>query len=308
MSKAEKKSQMEVPTYDQLMWPTLKALKELGGSASIQELLDKIIELENYPEEVQSAPHTQRETKLEYNAAWARTYLKKVGAINNSQRGVWVLLDEGEKLAEKDMAEIPRIVSRISNEETKKKRELKKAQKLARIKRKEASFQEAEENDLEEDEDELEEDWKDQVLSKVQKISPQDFERLCQLILRESGFTRVEVTGKTGDGGIDGIGILRVNLLSFHVSFQCKRYQGSVGAAQIRDFRGAFVGRGDKGLFITTGNFTADARKEASRDGAPAIDLIDGEELCTLLKNLKLGVHTELIEKVTVDADWFDEF
>lgn len=100
----------------------------------------------------------------------------------------------------------------------------------------------------------------------------------------------MEVTGKTGDGGIDGIGILRVNLVSFHVVFQCKRWKGSVGAGVIRDFRGGMVGRADKGLVITTGTFTAEARKEATRDGAPAIDLVDGEALCTLLKDLKLGV------------------
>jgi restriction system protein len=132
------------------------------------------------------------------------------------------------------------------------------------------------------------------------------FERLCQLVLRESGFIKVQVTGRSGDGGIDGIGILKMNLLSFHVSFQCKRYQGSVGSAELRDFRGAMIGRGDKGIFITTGSFSSEARKEANRDGAPAIDLIDGEDLCELLKNLRLGLTTESVEKVTVKTEWFD--
>jgi restriction system protein len=114
--------------------------------------------------------------------------------------------------------------------------------------------------------------WKEQLLSEMQKVDPSDFEKLCQRLLRESGFIRVEVTGKTGDGGIDGTGVLRMNLLSFHVLFQCKRFKGSVGSSVVRDFRGAMIGRADKGLIITTGNFTSDARKEASRDGAPAID------------------------------------
>jgi restriction system protein len=125
-------------------------------------------------------------------------------------------------------------------------------------------------------------------------------------LLREAGFLKVEVTGRSGDGGIDGIGVLRVNLLSFQVLFQCKRYQGSVGAGAIRDFRGAMVGRSDKGLLITTGTFTPDAKREATRDGAPAIDLIDGDQLCDLLKQLKLGVHTEMVEKMTVNPHWFD--
>jgi len=130
------------------------------------------------------------------------------------------------------------------------------------------------------------------LLDILRGIKPDAFERLCQRILRESGFTKVEVTGRSGDGGIDGAGVLRVNLISFHVRFQCKRYTGSVGPREIRDFRGAMVGRADKGLFITTGRFTRDAANEAARDGAPAIDLIDGIDLCDLLRKLELGVET----------------
>jgi restriction system protein len=125
-------------------------------------------------------------------------------------------------------------------------------------------------------------------------------------LLRESGFIQVQVTGKSGDGGIDGVGIARISgFLSFHVLFQCKRYQGSVTAGQIRDFRGAMQGRTDKGLFITTGTFTRDAIKEATRDGAPPIDLIDGEQLVQRLKELGLGVKITVIESVEVDTDWF---
>ena len=115
------------------------------------------------------------------------------------------------------------------------------------------------------------------------------------------------MTGRTGDGGIDGRGIARVHgLMSFHVLFQCKRYQGSVGPSSIRDFRGAMVGRTDKGLFITTGTFTPAAVKEATRDGAPAIDLIDGKDLTDKLKELRLGVTTSLVEIVNVEDKWFE--
>ena len=131
------------------------------------------------------------------------------------------------------------------------------------------------------------------------------FERLCQRLLREAGFVKVEVTGKSGDGGIDGIGVLRVRLVSFQVLFQCKRWKGSVGASTVRDFRGAMVGRADKGLIMTTGAFTADARREATRDGAPAIDLVDGDDLCGLLKELKIGVDVRLVEEITIDEAVF---
>jgi restriction system protein len=137
-------------------------------------------------------------------------------------------------------------------------------------------------------------------------MAPGSFERLAQRLLRESGFLRVEVTGKSGDGGIDGVGVLRIAaLLSFHVYFQCKRYKGTVSSGAIRDFRGAITGRTDKGLFITTGTFTADAKREATRDGAPPIDLVDGDRLCELLKSLNLGVGTVMVEEVLIDRDWF---
>lgn len=148
-------------------------------------------------------------------------------------------------------------------------------------------------------------DWKEELLDSIKHISPAAFERLCKRILRESGFIKVEVIGGIGDGGIDGVGVLRIGLLSFQVLFQCKRYQGSVGSSAIRDFRGSMDGRSDKGILMTTGSFTSDARKEATRDGATAIDLIDGEALCDLLKELKLGVQTHMIEEVKIDSEWF---
>ncbi len=140
----------------------------------------------------------------------------------------------------------------------------------------------------------------------IEEMSPDAFERLTQRLLRESGFIHVEVTGRTGDGGIDGKGIARINgLMSFHIAFQCKKYKGSVGAPEIRDFRGATVGRADRGMFITTGNFTKAAIGEANRDGVAPIDLVDGDQLADKLKELSLGVRTELVEKVSVDPDWF---
>jgi restriction system protein len=150
--------------------------------------------------------------------------------------------------------------------------------------------------------------WQDRLLECLLKMKPPAFERLCQKILKDSGFIKVEVTGRSGDGGIDGIGVLRLNLLSFHVFFQCKRWKGSVRASVFRDFRGALVGRADKGLVMTTGTCSTDARREATRDGAPAIDLVDGETLCELLKGLKIGVSIQKVEHVLVEQQVFLEF
>jgi restriction system protein len=283
----------QVPSFDELMWPTLKALKAMGGSASNDELLAKVIGLGAIPEQVASFIHTDnRQTKLAYNLAWAKTYLKRVGAIENSSRGVWAITETGERMTESDVETVPALVRRQDYDR--------------RRRDQDAVVEPAAEETLASGGPPPEESWKDKLLATMQAMSPDAFERLAQRLLREAGFTKVEVTGRSGDGGIDGLGVLRVNLLSFQVLFQCKRYQGTVGAGAVRDFRGAMVGRSDKGLIITTGTFSNDAKREATRDGAPAIDLIDGDQLCDLLKSLKLGVRTELVEQIVVDGEWFE--
>jgi restriction system protein len=275
------------PTYDELMWPTLEAIKSLGGSGTNEEIVDRIAEDRGYPVTFLNEPHKSGNvTKLEYRGAWARTYLKFAGCVENSARGIWSITKQGEAVQVGDIARLVKLAK-----ETQKSKSTRTAALSSDV-----------EDVLTES---VEMDWKEHLLFEMQKIDPSDFEKLCQRLLRESGFVRVEVTGKTGDGGIDGTGVLRMNLLSFHVLFQCKRFKGSVGSSVVRDFRGAMVGRADKGLIITTGNFTSEARKEASRDGAPAIDLIDGNDLCDLLKSLRLGVEVTTVESVTVNRKWF---
>lgn len=281
--------EVSVPTHDELMWPTLLALKVLGGSGSNEEIVDKIIEQQRFLEDVQDQMHTKgNSTKLEYRGAWARSYLKMCGALENSKRGVWSITKFGESIKEHELKALTKQAKSQKN--------------------KEAIVEDLEESKLlalnpEKIPTELV--WQERLIGLLRSIDPSDFEKLCQRILRESGFVKVQVTGKSGDGGIDGVGVLRINLLSFQVLFQCKRYQGSVASSEVRDFRGAMVGRSDKGLMITTGSFTNEARKEATRDGAPAIDLIDGAELCSLLKDLKLGVKVETVELVSIDNEWF---
>lgn len=280
-------TELKAPTFDELMWPALVAMQALGGSATHEELLEKVVELGHIPESIQNLMHTERQTKISYNLAWAKTYLGKVGALENPSHGVWTITEKGKGLTREALKQIPAEVRKQSKLEKEKK---------------------AKENGKERDLEPEAKDWKDELLTVLVKhVSPDAFERLAQRILRESGFVKVEVTGRSGDGGIDGVGVLRLALLSFQVYFQCKKYKGSVSAGAIRDFRGAMIGRTDKGLFITTGTFTAEAKKEATRDGAPAIDLIDGDLLCDLLKNLKLGVTTRMVEEVIILPEWFSK-
>jgi len=272
--------------YDDLMNPVIRALKNLGGSGTIEEINNKVAEIEKIPSEQLEFLHNPEKggmTELEYRIAWARTYLKQYGIIENSSRSVWSLTEKGSKIDKVDEKDVVRVV-----------RENLKKNKQAL-------------NDTD-DEPNNKIEWQEELLDVILQMSPSGFERLVQRLLRESGFVQVEVTGQTGDGGVDGHGILRLNgLLSFHIIFQAKRWKGAVSSSQIRDFRGAMVGRADKGLLITTGAFTKDAIKEATRDGAPAIDLVDGDQLVDKLKQLSLGVSTKKIEieQIAIDSKWF---
>ena len=150
-------------------------------------------------------------------------------------------------------------------------------------------------------------DYRTELIDLLLALPPSGFERLSQRLLREAGFTQVVVTGQSGDGGIDGHGTLQINpLVSFKVLFQCKRYSKSVSPSHVRDFRGAMAGRADKGIIITTGTFTAEARREASRDGVPPIELIDGEKLIDMLENLELGLRP--VKTYEINHAFFGEF
>ncbi|QDV36621.1 restriction endonuclease [Tautonia plasticadhaerens] len=279
----------DVPAYHQLFNPVLLALRELGGSGSLHEINEKVVELLAFSEEVLGrlhSPEQGNEREVEYRLAWARTYLKKFGLIDNSSRGIWSLTKAAEVVETVDPGDVVRLVREMS--------------------RKKVDEGETE-TSIEESEEVGHQPWK-MLLHRLltRDLTPDAFERLVQRLLRESGFIQVEVTGRSGDGGIDGKGIARIHgLMSFHVIFQCKRYQGVVSSGEIRDFRGAMVGRADKGLFITTSTYSREAVKEATRDGAPPIDLLDGDQLADKLKELSLGVRVEMVEKVTIDADWF---
>lgn len=249
---------------------TLEALRELNGSGSNSEIIDKAVTILGLTDEEIEEPYQSgktAESKVEKQLGWARTNLKKQGLIDNKVKGVWTLTPNGQTTKELD--------SKAVNEE--------------------------------EPSPTVEDEWRGTLRRALREMDPPAFERLCHLMLRASGF-RVEPTKQTGDGGIDGIGVVRISgFLSFRVLVQCKRYKGSVTAGTVRDFRGAMTGRTDKGLIVTTGRFTRDAQREARRDGAPEIDLIDGEQLIDKLKELELGVKTEPVvtEKVIVDESFF---
>jgi restriction system protein len=280
---------MSIPNYYKLFNPLIAALHALGGSGTVAETEEKVAEIMGFSDEEINEIHDGNRTVLSYRLAWARTYLKMYGILENSTRGIWALTPKGREVTEVDEDDVIQLVrSRRGH------------------RRPDSVEEEVEEGREPEEGEQL---WQEVMLDQLRALQPDAFERLCQRFLRESGFVQVEVTGRSGDGGIDGRGVIKVaGLLSFPIIFQCKRYSGSVSSSQIRDFRGAMTGRTDKGLVITTGTFTKDAKQEAVREGAPQIDLIDGTELVEKMKELGLGVRIKTEETIEIDPGWFKSF
>jgi restriction system protein len=282
------KVKAKVPGYGEFIWPTVVAFRELGGSADKQQLLDKIAELMRLPEDVVAEPHHNGpQTEVSYRVAWVQTWLKHAGILENPKRGVWVLTLIGRAVSKEDAESVAPNKKRVASKGKDDTRtEVDIAPPLV----------------VPVDESE----WQTDVLDTIKNMSPAAFERLAKRLLLELGFSKVTVTGGSGDGGIDAVGTVTVNsVLTFKVVVQCKRYRDTVGAGDLRNFRGAMQGRTDKALFITTGSFTRGAIDEATRDGVPEIDLISGEDLTAILKELKLGVKTEMVEKVSVVKEFF---
>ena len=291
-----KLKKIKSPTQLELVEPTFAALVELGGSATIDEIRDKVISILNLSDEIVDEPHkgsASQTTEREYQLAWARTRLKNYGAIANSKRGVWMITP--------DFANRPSITREEVTDHIKK----------TKLNNKSSTEAEVIVNDDDPTNDgiELPEElgpWRVELADTLHKMNPYAFERLSMLLLRECGFSQVSVTKKSGDGGIDGTGKLRINgIFSFNVAFQCKRFVGSVSAGDIRDFRGSLTTDIEKGVFITTGTFTKAAREEASNAGKQQIDLIDGEEFINKLIEYRLGVKEKTIYEV--DKSFFEK-
>jgi restriction system protein len=281
---------MAGPRFVQYFGPVLASLRNLGDSGTPAEVREEVAALMKLPDKVLNEQLQSGANRFDNQVAWARFYLAKGGYLDSSRRGVWSLTEKGKET------------------------EMDSKNALALFRTIHQQFQSGDgETSVEEQSASLEEgtatpeSHRDLLLKRIRAIPPAGFERLCQRLLRESGFQHVEVTGRSGDGGIDGVGILQVNpLMSFRVLFQCKRYKDPINPSQIRDFRGAMMGRVDKGIFLTTSSFTTEARREATRDGVPPIELVDAEKLVNMFEQLQLGLTPRMVYEV--DPKFFAEF
>jgi restriction system protein len=290
----------------ELLYPTLLALDSLGGSGSIHEIVPWVVEHEGYGEDVTSPMQGEGpRTVFEYRMAWARTILKQLELVASGGRGVWIITEAGTKVLEKaNPIEVLRRLNHArrqpmvepSGRNSGIQPDLSSASAPAELFSFNTFVALVEEEDS----------WKPALLETILRLSPKGFEHLTLRLLREHGLENLEVMGGPSDGGIDGVGDMRLGLLRFPMVFQCKRYVGSVGPSIVRDFRGAMQGRTDKGLLITTGRFTREAELEATRAGTSPIDLIDGDQLCELMRDAGLGLRT--VTKIALDDSFFDDY
>jgi restriction system protein len=293
MAKPAKQKPIEGAQFVRYFGPLLDALRELGGSGTPDEVVERIAGDLKLSDEVQNKLLPSGEPRYRNQVAWARFYLVREGLLDSSRRGVWSLTERGRSttLTHQQAREIFLKWVRIFQEQRREKES--KAGPPEKIAAEATGTTPNE--------------YRTAITDVLLKLPAAGFERLCQRVLREAGFTQVVVTGRSGDGGIDGYGTLSVNpLVSFKVLFQCKRFSKSVSPSHVRDFRGGMAGRADKGIILTTGAFTAEARREASRDGVPPIELIDGEKLIDMLEQLELGLRP--IKTYEIDHAFFKEF
>jgi restriction system protein len=281
------------PQFVRFLGPLLDALRKLGGSATPEEAVDQIAKDLGITDAEQDEKSASGVPIFYNRVAWARFYLVRDGMLDSSKRGVWSLTDKG-RTATLTQEQAKDIFLRLA--------------KVFRVQRvPKTDVEESENEQITEEAINSPINYREQLIQLLLSLPAKGFERLAQRILRESGFTQVVVTGQSGDGGIDGNGTLQINpLLSFKVLFQCKRYKETVAPTHVRDFRGAMAGRADKGIILTTGTFSTEARREASRDGVPPIELIDGEKLVDLLERLELGLKP--MTTYELDTNFFNEF
>jgi restriction system protein len=273
--------------------PLLDALRELGGSARPAEASERVAMNLKLSQDEQDELLASGSPRFHNAVQWARFYLVREGHIDGSKKGVWSLTPIGWK-------------THLSHEQSRS-IFLKWVDIFAKARKNKVVSETPDDVDIDDTVVDTPTSYRARVLEILRSIPPDAFERLCQRLLRESDFTSVTVTGRSGDGGIDGIGILQINpFVSFRVLFQCKRYTGSVSPSQVRDFRGAMLGRADKGIIITTGTFTQEARKEAFRDGAPPLELVDGDALIDMFEHLKFGLQPRITYEV--DDRFFASF
>lgn len=280
---------MKGPEFLKYIKPVLTTLQANGGAGNSSNVIEQIIESLGITEEELEKATSNGQSRIRNQIQWARFYLFKAGLIDNAQRGIWRLTNDGleKKLSDDDVYALFKGVQES----------VKKSPNVT-PKKLDQKFEDTATED---------EEHSVGLITLIQNLPAAGFEKLCKRLLTEIGINDITITGGSGDQGIDGKGIVKLNdVVSLNIVFQCKRYKETVSPHHVRDFRGAMQGRGEKGLIITTGRFTKEAKNEASRDGVTPIELIDGDRLVELFEKHHLGLKPVIVFEI--DYEFFKGF
>ncbi len=283
------RSTMKGPNFLKYCIPLLRVMKNLGGSGAASDVVDAVIADMKIPDAEVEQLIPSGQSRVRNQIQWGRFYLTKAGLMDSPKSGYWRLTQEGAE-ARLSEAQVYELFQRVH-------------QQFGGTGRKKPKQAETSiDNAIVEDEEHSE-----SLIETLKGLSPKGFERICKRLLAEIGIHDIQITGGSGDQGVDGIGRIRLNdVVNFNIVFQCKRYKETVSPALVRDFRGSMQGRAEKGLILTTGRFTPDAQKEASRDGVPPIELIDGERLVALFEKYQLGLRPKVVYDIV--PEFFKSF
>ena len=275
--------------------PLIEALRQLGGSGKPHEISERIAKNLKLPSEVLDATVKDGTPRFHNQVAWARNYLVKTGYLDSSSRGTWVLTEKGRTTTLPKEDSRKAIIAEFQEWNNNKKADVNEEEEIIPV---------TDQVELRLEKSDADSTFS--LLEVLKKLTAKGFEEVCGLLLRESGFENVIVSGRSRDGGFDGSGRLAINpFVSLSVTFQCKRYVGTVSRAEVGDFRNSMLGRAEKGIFLTTGTFSSEARKEADRVD-PKIELVDGEKLVEMFEQAALGVKPRQI--FDVDIQFFEPY
>lgn len=280
---------MKGPQFVTYMIPILEVLKENGGAGDTSEIIDKVIDKLQIPEEAVAQMNNSGQSTVRNRIQWARFYLSKAGLLNIEKRGIWELTQEGfdhKLISHEQVYDLFRKIHKQYE-----------GVKPAKSRKEEVEIENVEGSEFE----------SVKLLNILKTLTAAGFEKICKRLLTEIGIHDIVITGRSGDQGIDGIGVIKLNdVVNFNIVFQCKKYKEAVAPHDVRDFRGAMQGRADKGLILTTGRFTAEGKKEATRDGVPPIELIDGERLVELFEKYEIGLKPVTVYQIV--PEFFKNF
>ena len=265
-----------MPKQRDMEIPLLKCLEEIGGKAKPSEIYTH---MRRFFPDLTDLELTETlatgSNKWTNRIQWVRQRLVSVGEMASPEHGVWSITEKGRRRLA-DLA-----ATNVSHE----------SQAV-----KETEVVSGGPINLEELVEDYVGAFKQKVIQKLQDLRPDQFERFAGALLTAYGFVQVKVTGRAGDGGIDGYGGLKVGLATLNAAFQCKRWQEKVGSPEIDKFRGAIQGEFEQGIFFTTSDFTAQARDASIKKGAVPIILVNGDAFVQLMIEKQLGVKRWPVE------------